>query len=140
MTSHYIDLGRAKAILQPRVPAFAGSLRKAIQEWNEGLGAYHAIVDEFARGVFINQLWYAYSSQALGRDAGISLEKHWNRHYYTVDDLLVLRFKHVDNAYRSWNHPTLRALAWDAQASFPNHTPNGETRNRLPVGSDRHRR
>ena len=119
MTLHHIDLGRAKATLQPRIPVFAGSLRKAIQEWNNGLGAYHAIVDQFARGVLINQFWYAYSSQAFRGDQGISLDKHGNRYYYIVDGLLVLRFKHVDNSYRSWNHPTSRARAWDAQASFP---------------------
>ena len=119
MTPYYIDLTRAKATLQPRISVFAGSIRKAMQDWNNGLGAYHAIVDEFARAVLINQLWYAYSSQALRGDAGISLEKHGNRHYYIVDDLLVLRFKHVDNSYRSWNYRTSRASAWEAQASFP---------------------
>ncbi len=119
MNPHFIELRSAKTILQPRVPIFAGSLRKAIQEWNNGLGAYHAIVDEFARGVLVNQFWYAYSSQAFRGDVGVSLDKHGNRHYYIVDDLLVLRLKHVDNSYRSWNHPTSRARAWDAQASFP---------------------
>ena len=119
MTPYHVDLGRAQATLQPRIPVFAGSLSKAIQEWNNGLGAYHAIMDQFARGVFINQLWYEYSSQAFRGDAGISLGKHGNRSYYIVDDLLVLRFKHVDDSYRSWNHQTSRARAWDAQASFP---------------------
>ena len=93
MTPYYMDLARAKLILRPRVPAFAGSLRKAIREWNIGLSAYHATVDEFARGVWISQFWYAYSSQALKGDAGISLEKHGNRPYYIVDDQLVLRFQ-----------------------------------------------
>ena len=119
MNPHYIDLQNAKTILQRRIPVFAGSLRKAIQEWNTGLGAYHAIVDEFARGVLINQFWYAYSSRALRSDEGVSLDRHGNRSYYIVDNLLVLRLKHVDNSYRSWNHPTSRARAWDAQASFP---------------------
>ncbi len=121
MTTYYIDLEPAKAILRRRVPVFAGSLRKAIHEWNSGLGTYHAILDQFARGVFINQLWYAYSAQAFtfSGDAGVSLDTHGDRHYYVVDDLVVLRFKHVDDAYRSWNHPTSRARAWDAQASFP---------------------
>ena len=119
MTRYYIDLEGAQAILQPRVPAFAVSLRKAIHEWNNRLGAYHAIFDEFARAVLINQLWYAYSWQALHGDAGVLRDKHGNRHYYILDDLVVLRFKHVDDAYRSWNHPTSRALAWEAQASFP---------------------
>ena len=123
VTPYHIDLGRAKDTLQPRIPVFAGSLRKAIQEWNTGLGAYHAIVDQSARGVLINQFWYAYSSQALRDDAGISLDNHGNRYYYIVDDLLVLRFKHVDNSYHSWNHPTSRARAWDAQASFPTMPP-----------------
>ena len=119
MTRYYIDLEGAKAVLQPRVPVFAVSLRKVIHEWNNRLGPYHAILDEFARAVLINQLWYAYSSQAFHCDAGVSLDKHGNRHYYILDDLVVLRFKHVDDAYRSWNHPTSRALAWEAQASFP---------------------
>lgn len=118
LTPYYMDLGQAKVILRPRVPAFAGSLRKALHEWNKELGAYHAIVDEFARGVMISQFWYAYSSEALRGDLGISREKHGNRPYYIVDDKLVLRFKRVDDAYRSWNHPTSRARAWDAQASF----------------------
>ena len=118
-----MDLGHAKVILRPRVPVFADSLRKAIREWNTGLGAYHAIFDEFARGVLISQFWYTYSSQALEGDSGISLEKHGGRPYYIVDDELVLRFKHVNDAYRSWNHPTPRALAWDAQAWFPTMPP-----------------
>ena len=123
MTSYYMDLGRAKIILRPRVPVFAGSIRKAIHEWNSGLGAYHAVVDEFARGVMISQFWYAFSSLALRGDVGISLEKHGNRPYFIVEDKVVLRFKHVDDAYRSWNHPTSRARAWDAQASFPTMPP-----------------
>ena len=123
MTSYYMDLGLAKIILRPRVPVFAGSIRKAIHEWNSGLGAYHAVVDEFARGVMISQFWYAFSSLALRGDVGISLEKHGNRPYFIVEDKVVLRFKHVDDAYRSWNHPTSRARAWDAQASFPTMPP-----------------
>ena len=119
ITGYYIDLEGARAILQSRVPAFAVSLRKAIHEWNNRFGAYHAILDEFARAVLINQLWYAYSSQALHGDAGVLLDKYGNRYYYVLDDSVVLRFKHVDDAYRSWNHPTLRALAWGAQASLP---------------------
>ena len=140
MNPHFIELRSAKTILQPRVPIFAGSLRKAIQEWNNGLGAYHAIVDEFARGVLVNQFWYAYSSQAFRGDVGVSLDKHGNRHYYIVDDLLVLRLKHVDNSYRSWNHPTSRARAWGRAGVVSNHPPNGEARVGLPVGPDRHRR
>ena len=118
-TRYYIDLDGAKAILQHRVPVFAVSLRRAIHEWNSVLGAYHAILDQFARGVLINQFWYEYSSRAFHGDEGVSLDRHGNRHYYVVDDLVVLRLKHVDDAYRSWNHPTSRALAWEAQASFP---------------------
>ena len=119
MTSYSIDLQRAKAILQPRIPVLAGSLRKAIDEWNSGLGKYHAILDQSVRGVIINQFWYAYSSQAFRGDAGITLDKHGNGRYYVIDDSLVLRLKHVDDSYRSWNHPTSRARAWDAQISFP---------------------
>ena len=119
MTAYYIDLSKAKSILHNRMPAFAGALRKSIEEWNSGLGSYHATFDEFARGVLINQLWYVYSSQALRGDAGVSLDKHSNGSYFTVDDSLVLRLKHVDTAYRSWNHPTRRARAMDAQSPFP---------------------
>ena len=117
--SSYMDLQCAKSILQPRVLAFAGALSKAVRVWNEECGTYHAIVDEFARGVLINQFWYAFSSRALRSDPGICLEKHGQRHYYTIDGLVSLRFKHVDKSYRSWNHPTSRARAWDEQAWFP---------------------
>ena len=123
MVPYYIDLAHAMAVLLPRLPVFAGSLRKAIFEWNNGLGAYHAVIDEFARGVVINRMWYAFSSQSLQGDDGISLEKHGNGSYYTVDSKVVLRFKHVDNAYRSWNHPTPRSRAWASQASFPTMPP-----------------
>ena len=37
VTTYDIDLQSAKAILQRRVPVFAGSLRKAIYEWNSDL-------------------------------------------------------------------------------------------------------
>ena len=119
MTGYYIELGEAKSVLKSRMPVFAGALRKALHEWNKGLGAYHATVDEFARGVLINQFWYVFSSHALRDDTGISLEKHGNGYFFTVDDSLVLRLKHVNKAYRSWNHPTRRSLALDAQVPFP---------------------
>ena len=123
MAPYYIDIGRAQATLRPRILVFAGSLSKAVWEWNNGLGKYHATIDQFARGVLISQLWYSYSSQALRSDVGVSLARYGNGYYYIVDNLLVLRFKHVDDSYRSWNHPTPRARAWSAQVSFPTMPP-----------------
>ena len=100
MAAYYIDLSKAKSILHSRMPTFAGALRKSIEEWNSGLGSYHATFDEFARGVLINQLWYVYSSQALRSDAGVSLDKHSNGSYFTVDDGQVpgrgVRVRHPD--------------------------------------------
>ena len=120
---YFMNMATAQAILLPRIPAFIDALRKATREWNDGLGAYHAILDEFARAVIISQFWYSHSHQLLRSDSGVSLERFGNRHFYTIERELVLRLKHVDSSYRSWNHPTTRALAWNAQASFPSIPP-----------------
>ena len=100
-----------------------GSLRKAVREWNNGLAPYHTDLDEYARSVILNRLWYSYSRQAFTNDRGIQLERHSNGFYYTVDRKLVLRFKHVDEVYRTSNYPTRRSLAWNAQMQFPNMPP-----------------
>ena len=123
MSPYFMNMAAAQTVLLPRIPAFVDALRRATREWNSGLGAYHAIVDEFARAVLISQFWYSYSYQLLRSDSGVSLEKFGNRSFYTIDKLLVLRLKHVDSSYRSWNHLTARALAWNAQASFPSIPP-----------------
>ena len=116
MASYFISLNNSRSILQPRMQTFAMSLAKAIEEWNTGLGTYHTILDEFCRGVIINRMWYEYSSQALRSDKGIMRVRKGNRSYYVIDGRLTLRFKHVDESYRSWNYPTARSLAWNAQA------------------------
>ena len=115
MTPYYISLNDARSILQPRVQIFATALARAVREWNNGLADYHVDFDEFTRGAIINQLWHAYSAQGLRGDPGIVRAKHGNHPYYIIDESLALRFKHVDKAYRSWNYPTVRSLAWNAQ-------------------------
>ena len=113
-----IDLSTTKPVLQPRMPSFCGALRKCMYEWNTGFAPYHADLDEEARAVVINRLWYRYSSQALRGDPGISLHKYSNGYFYAVDDRLLIRFKHLDDSYQSRNHPTPRSRAWDGQLRF----------------------
>ena len=118
MDAYYISLPDAKSVLQPRMPVFAGALRKAIHEWNNGLGQYHVDFDEFARSVIINQFWFAAAKKGLYGDDGISAGKHGNGYFFIVDEKLVIRFKHLDKLYKTWNHPTLRSRAMEAQLPF----------------------
>ncbi len=118
MSAYYIGLTEAKPVLQPRMPVFADALRKAVHEWNNGLGQYHAELDEFARSVIINQFWFAAAKNALYGDGGVSSGKHGNGYYFVVDGILVIRFKHLDESYKTWNHPTPRSRAMEAQLPF----------------------
>ena len=118
MAPLYINLVDAQTTLRPRIQVIAGALGKAVREWNAA-GQYHALVDESFRGMFISQLWYTYVTQALRGDAGVMKHRSGNRPYFTFDQLLVLRFKHVDRGYQSWNHSTPEFRAWNEQASFP---------------------
>ena len=120
---YYMTLEKAKSVLQPRMPLLIGALKKAVHEWNLGLSQYHTKLDAFARGVFINQLWYEYSNQALHGDPGVSLEKNGQRTSLIIDRSLVLRLKHVNEAYRSRNYPTPRDRAWNGQVYFPSIPP-----------------
>ena len=123
MKPYYLDLHEAKSILEPRAPVFVDALRKAMHEWNHGLSHYHTTFDEFARGVLLSQMWYNYSSQALQGDFGVALTWRGSRPYYIFDQSVVLRFKHLNSAYQTWNYPTARALAWNAQSVFPSIPP-----------------
>ena len=117
-TRYDITLEDAKALLAPRMPALANALRIAVHEWSDGLGKYHAKVNEDLRALFINQLWHYHSIELLREDAGISRQKNGRHEYLRVDGSLVLRIKHVGPTYRSWNYPTRRSQAWNAQAHF----------------------
>lgn len=119
MTGHHIKLGDAQNVLQPRIADFAKALKTAIQTWNHPFGAYHHILDEFARGVVIGQLWYAESAQALTSDPGVRLKKNGERAYFILDGAVALRFKHLDSEYRPRNSLTDRGRAWSHQMNFP---------------------
>ena len=114
-----MPLDTARRILHPRLPAFATALRSALSEWNGTLAKYHTVLDEFARAVIIGELWYEESTRLLRADQDVRKIKNWSRYCYVVDNLLVLRLKHVDNSYRPWNYPTKRAVAWNWQRTLP---------------------
>ena len=116
--TYYIKLSRARSILRPRMWAFAGALRKAVEEWNAEMSRYHATLTESTRAMILSDLWYQFSSQALTSDAGVSLRPYGTRHFYIIDEILALRFKHLNDAYRTWNRPTPRSEAWDEQLPF----------------------
>jgi hypothetical protein len=118
--SYYIDLNDARSSLQPRMWVFAGALRRAVEAWNEdGVSKHHTGLTESTRAVFISDLWYQYSSEKLRDDPDVSLETCGTRHFYIIDEKLTLRFKHLNEAYRSWNRRTSRSEAWDLQLPFP---------------------
>ena len=120
---YYIDMPDAQTILRPRVRVFAASLVRAMREWNGGFGQYHARLDEHARAVNINKLWYSFAEPALSSDTGVLLGKVSNGKFFVIDDKVVLRFKQADSSYRTRNYPTARALAWEQQAHFPSIPP-----------------
>lgn len=123
MSRYDITMEKAKSVLQLRMPTLAGALEKAVHEWSYGLSKYHKELDTFVRGVFINGLWYEYAKQGLHGDSGVLLEKNGQRATLVIDKSLVLRLKHVNDAYRSRNYPTRRNLAWNDQVHFPSIPP-----------------
>ncbi len=115
---HYIALPKAMTILQPYVPDFARCLKRSVHEWNTGLGHLHVQLDEFARSVIINRLWYTSAEQILPPSM-VKADKVGNGKYLVIDETVVVRFKHLDKSYRPQNYPTERSTAWDKQLSFP---------------------
>lgn len=121
--AYQIGMANAQVILRPRMPDLTVALRRSVHEWNTGLAPYHLRLDEYARAVVVNKLWYSYAEQLLFGDAGVAFHQESNGKYLVVDDSLVLRFKHLDGAYRTRNFPTRRAKAWNSQLHFPNIPP-----------------
>ena len=121
--NYYITLEEAKSVLQQRMAILIGTLKRVVYEWNFGLSKYHTILDASARGLLINQLWYHHANQTLHSDSGVTLKANGLRASLEFDKSLVLRLKHVDEAFRSWNYPTRRNRAWIAQTHFPSIPP-----------------
>lgn len=115
---YYINLPSAQRIVQPRVLVFARCIARAMREWNTGLSGYHAIFDEFWRGVTINQLWYTNVEHLLPASSGVVVHKVGNGKYLVIDDQVVLRCKHLDDSYRPRNYPTSRSKSWEQQQPF----------------------
>ena len=114
-----ISLQEAKAVLQPRMGGLAGSLKKAVHEWNTDLARLQLRLDGLGRGAILGQSWYFYAGLALTGDSGVSKIRNSERECFIIDETLTLRIKHVGPDYRIRNYPTSRARAWNAQAPFP---------------------
>ena len=116
-TQHF-SLQQAIAVLMPRMPQFAQVLALSMASWLSSPPVYLIDMDQTARAIIFNRLWYGYCQRLMSGDSGIRFHNLQGQRYLVVDDVVLLRFKLVDRNHLSRNMPTRQSLRWNAQMSL----------------------
>ena len=73
------------------------------------------ILGDVSRSSIIVDHWYDFAIGHLFDDVGVTHGNDQGQRFLNFESKFLVRFKHVNSAYLSWNAKTRHSLAWNAQ-------------------------
>ena len=119
-----IEMDDAWEILERFLPMCVNILLDYMAEVNSANVA--AIRTPMGRRSFCSTLsdyFYSRMEQALEHGSRFVCREEKGQRYVVFEDRVIVRVKHVDKQYLSWNLPTPHSEAWNSQLAVPGMEP-----------------